>query len=72
VHVSLSELETIIIALIALFIGMAVRAAVPWLRRIDLPDAVVGGLLMALLALVLRQAAGWEFTFGSHLRDLLC
>ena len=70
-HVSLSELETIIIALIALFIGMAVRAAVPWLRRIDLPDAVVGGLLMALLALVLRLAAGWEFTFGSHLRVLL-
>jgi ESS family glutamate:Na+ symporter len=71
VQVSLSELETIIIALIALFIGMAVRAALPWLRRIDLPDAVVGGLLMALLALVARLAFGWEFTFGSHLRDLL-
>jgi ESS family glutamate:Na+ symporter len=71
VQVSLSELETIIIALVALFIGKGVRAAVPWLQRIDLPDAVVGGLLMALLALVARLAAGWEFTFGSHLRDLL-
>ena len=70
-QVSLSELETIIIALIALFIGKGVRAALPWLRRIDLPDAVVGGLLMALLALVARLVLGWELTFGSHLRDLL-
>jgi ESS family glutamate:Na+ symporter len=48
-----------------------VRASLPWLARIDLPDAVVGGLLAALLALLARTAFGIEFTFGSHLRDLL-
>jgi len=71
VQVNLSELETLIFALIALFIGKAVRAGLPWLKRIDLPDAVVGGLLTALLALVVRLAFGIEFTFGGHLRDLL-
>ena len=71
VQVDLSELETLIIALIALFIGKSVRAGLPWLKRIDLPDAVVGGLLMALLALIARLAFGIEFTFGNHLRDLL-
>lgn len=71
VHVTFSELETLMIALVALFIGKGIRASLPWLQRIDLPDAVVGGLLTAVLALIARTAFGIEFTFGSHLRDLL-
>ena len=71
VQVTFSEIETLIIALIVLFIGNGVRASLPWLQRIDLPDAVVGGLLAAILALVARTAFGIEFTFGSQLRDLL-
>jgi ESS family glutamate:Na+ symporter len=71
VQVSLSEIETLIVALIVLFIGKGVRASLPWLQRIDLPDAVVGGLLAAVLALVAKTAFGIEFTFGSQLRDLL-
>ena len=69
--IQLSELETIILALVALFLGRLVRAGVPWLKRIDLPDAVVGGLLLALLALFARLAFGVEVAFGSHLRDIL-
>jgi len=71
VQVTFSEIETLIIALIVLFIGKGVRASLPLLQRIDLPDAVVGGLLAAILALVARTAFGIEFTFGSQLRDLL-
>jgi glutamate:Na+ symporter, ESS family len=71
VKFELSEIETVILALIALFIGRAVRAGVPWLQRIDLPDAVIGGLLMALLALIARLALGVEFAYGNHLRDVL-
>ena len=66
-----SEIETLIIALIVLFIGKGVRAGLPWLQRIDLPDAVIGGLLAAVLALVARTAFGIEFTFARHLHDLL-
>ena len=71
VQVTFSEIETLIIALIVLFIGKGVRASLPWLQRIDLPDAVVGGLLAAILALVARTAFGIEFTFASRLHDLL-
>ena len=71
VQVTFSEIETLIIALIVLFIGKSVRASLPWLQRIDLPDAVVGGLLAAILALVARTAFGIEFTFASRLHDLL-
>ena len=71
VQVNFSEIETLIIALIVLFIGKAVRASLPWLQRIDLPDAIVGGLLAAVMALVARTAFGIEFTFANHLRDLL-
>ena len=71
VQVTFSEIETLIIALIVLFIGKGVRASLPLLQRIDLPDAVVGGLLAAILALVARMAFGIEFTFPSQLRDLL-
>jgi len=71
VQVNFSEIETLIAALIVLFIGKGIRASLPWLQRIDLPDAVVGGLLAAILALVAKTAFGIEFTFGSQLRDLL-
>jgi ESS family glutamate:Na+ symporter len=70
-RVTFSEIETLIIALIVLFIGKAVRASLPWLKRIDLPDAVVGGLLAAILALVARTEFGIEFTFAGRLHDLL-
>lgn len=71
VQITFSEIETLILALVALFIGKGVRASLPWLKRIDLPDAVVGGLLAAVLALIARTAFDIEFTFGSDLRDLL-
>jgi ESS family glutamate:Na+ symporter len=71
VQVTFSEIETLIIALVVLFIGKGVRAGLPWLQRIDLPDAVVGGLLAAILALAAKKAFGIEFIFASQLRDLL-
>jgi glutamate:Na+ symporter, ESS family len=70
-QIDLGELETLIVALVVLFAGKAIRAGLPWLRRIDLPDAVVGGLVAALLALIARLAFNVEFRFGNHLRDLL-
>ena len=70
-QVNFSEIETLILALIVLFIGKGVRASLPWLQRIDLPDAVVGGLLAAILALVARTAFGIELTFANQLHDLL-
>lgn len=70
-QVNLSDLETLLVALIALFVGKGIRGALPWLRQIDLPEAVVGGLAAALLMLLTRPLFGIELRFGNHLRDLL-
>ena len=69
--VELSELATLIVALVTLFIGKGVRAGVPWLKRISLPDAVVGGLLVALLVLILHIALAVDLRFDKAMRDLL-
>ena len=69
--VELSALATLILALVTLFIGKGVRAGVPWLKRIALPDAVVGGLLVALLILILHVALAVDLRFDKAVRDLL-
>ena len=69
--IEVSELATLIVALMALFIGKGIRAGLPWLKRIDLPDPVVGGLLVALMVLTLHVSGSLEFVFGKALRDLL-
>jgi len=69
--IELSELATLIVALVTLFIGKGVRAGLPWLKRIALPDAVVGGLLVALLVLILHMALAVDIRFGKAMRDLL-
>ncbi|MGX5800706.1 sodium/glutamate symporter [Bradyrhizobium sp. Arg314] len=68
---SFNELQTLVVALVALIVGKALRAKLPPLQRIDLPDAVVGGLVAAVSVLAIRFAFGVELTFGNHLRDLL-
>jgi len=69
--VELSELATLIVALVTLFIGRGVRAGIPGLKRIALPDAVVGGLLVALLILILHLAWAVDLRFDKTMRDLL-
>ena len=69
--VELSALATLILALVTLFIGKGVRAGIPWLKRIALPDAVVGGLLVALLILVLHVVSAVDLRFDKAIRDLL-
>ena len=51
----LGELATLLVGLVALFIGGRLRQAVPLLGRIDMPNAVVGALVV--LALVLCRAS---------------
>ena len=41
-RIELGELQTLIIAIIALFIGGWVRQSIPMLSKLDMPNAVVG------------------------------
>lgn len=69
--IALSEPATLLAAIVVMLLAGAWRARSPTLQRLDLPDAVVGGLAAALLLWALRQAAGLELQPGRGLRDLM-
>jgi len=65
------ETTTVIIGLLALVAGMAVYGRSRWLRRLNIPAAVVGGLAVSTGTLALYAATGTEVKFADGLRDLL-
>ncbi len=67
----LDELTTLMIGIVALFAGKAIRQSVPLLRRIDMPNAVVGALVVSLLVLLGQLAFGIDVAFGARTRDAL-
>jgi ESS family glutamate:Na+ symporter len=71
VRYELGELSTLLIGIVALFAGKAIREAVPALRKIDMPNAVVGAMIVALLVLAGQLLLGADVAFGSRLRDAL-
>lgn len=67
----LGELATVLIGLIALFVGRFVRQSVPLLARLDMPNAVVGAMIVAVIILVLQLTAHIDIAFGQRTRDAL-
>jgi glutamate:Na+ symporter, ESS family len=67
----LDELSTLIVGVIALFTGGYIRKTIPFLRRIDMPNAVVGAMVVALIVLFLHVLFGLDVIFGSRLKDAL-
>ena len=50
--ITLGELETLIVGILALFAGGWLRRSVPFLGRIDMPNAVIGAAIVAVLVLI--------------------
>lgn len=71
VRYELDELTTLLIGIVALFVGKGIRRAVPLLQRIDMPNAVVGALVVSLLVLLGQLALGVDVAFGARTRDAL-
>jgi ESS family glutamate:Na+ symporter len=69
--IELGELSTLIVGVAALLLGRYIRRSIPFLKRIDVPDAVVGASIVAVLCLLAEVLAGIKITFGSELRDIL-
>ena len=69
--IALSELHTVMAALLALAVGHVVCRRVGFLQRLNVPAPVVGGVLASLAIAALRAWGGTEVTFGTALRDLL-
>ena len=70
-NLELDELSTLIVGIIALEVGARVRQSVPFLRKIDMPNAVVGAMIVAVLVLLGQLFTDLNVTFGSRLRDAL-
>jgi ESS family glutamate:Na+ symporter len=66
-----NALQTIALAVVMYFIGMAIRRRVPFLTRFCISAPVVGGLLFALLATVLRLNGIIGFEFDESLQRAL-
>lgn len=66
-----SDVTTLIIGLVALFIGTRIRESIPAMRRIDMPNAVVGAMIVCALVLVSELWWNISVSFATDLRDLL-
>lgn len=69
--IELGELPTLIVGIGALLLGRFIRRSAPVLKRIDVPDAVVGATIVAVLCLLAESLGGVRITFGGHVRDIL-
>lgn len=70
-QIQFPDFMAVTIGLVAYLIGEAINGRVALLRRLNIPDAVTGGLLAALFFLLLRDAGLVEVGFDTHTRDLL-
>jgi len=66
-----SNLNTLLVGLVALGIGNGLMRRVPALRRIDIPAAVIGGVLMSGVTALVYAVRGVEIAFATELRDVL-
>lgn len=67
----LDELSTLLVGVIALFVGRWIRQSVPFLRKIDMPNAVVGAMVVAVLILLMQVFLHFDVAFGSRTKDAL-
>jgi ESS family glutamate:Na+ symporter len=70
-RIELGELQTLIIAIIALFVGKWVRRSIPMLSKVDIPNAVIGAAVVASLVLIGQLFFDIDVTFGSQTKDIL-
>ncbi|MCX7302236.1 MAG: hypothetical protein NTX73_17995 [Rhodobacterales bacterium] len=69
--INLGEIETLIVGILALFAGGWLRRSVPFLGRIDMPNAVIGAAIVAVLVLIGEVWFNIAVRFGSQTRDAL-
>ncbi|GLS29151.1 glutamate:Na+ symporter, ESS family [Mesorhizobium albiziae] len=71
VQIELSELETLIVGLIALLAGTSLRRRVQLLKRVAVPNAVVGAAIVAIIVLILSSFFKIDTAFATRLRDVM-
>ncbi|MER2471580.1 sodium/glutamate symporter [Photorhabdus laumondii] len=62
---------TLVASALVLLLGRKLVQSVPFLEKYTIPEPVAGGLLVALILLVVKQTTGWEINFDLSLKDPL-
>ncbi|WP_445495863.1 sodium/glutamate symporter [Photorhabdus sp. SF281] len=62
---------TLVASALVLLLGRKLVQSVPFLEKYTIPEPVAGGLLVALILLVVKQTIGWEISFDLSLKDPL-
>lgn len=70
-EIQFPDFMAVTIGLVTYLLGEAINDRVPLLRRFSIPDAVTGGLLVALLFFALHETGVATVSFDTHARDLL-
>ncbi|MEM9254149.1 MAG: sodium/glutamate symporter [Pseudomonadota bacterium] len=63
--------ETIVIAIVVLFLGQALNRRINVLREYNIPEPVTGGVLASLAFSMVFWASGTEFSFDLQARDFM-
>ena len=66
-----SEIWTLILAVLAIRLGILTHRVLPRLREWNIPPAITGGLLIATLVTAAREAFGIEILFADGIRQTL-
>ena len=61
--------ETVVIAIIAVYLGRFVNARVAFLRTYQIPDSITGGIVASILFGLIYGVTGVEFDFNIPVRD---
>jgi ESS family glutamate:Na+ symporter len=69
--VSLSNLQTLAVGLLALAVANVIARGIPLLSRVNVPVPVIGGVLVAVAAAVLHRFAGMSVHFAGDLTSFL-
>src|SRR4029453_2996740 len=67
----LSDLETLAVGLFALVVATAIVRRVPLLARLNVPAAVIGGVLAAIVVALLHRYADTSIEFATRLTNFL-
>ncbi|CDH33969.1 sodium/glutamate symporter [Xenorhabdus bovienii] len=62
---------TLVAATLVLLLGRKLVQSVPFLEKYTIPEPVAGGLLIAVVLLVIQQSIGWEVGFDLSLQEPL-
>ncbi|MCW8327710.1 sodium/glutamate symporter [Photobacterium sp. SDRW27] len=68
--IQINELESLLIAIIVLFLGYFINSKVKVLRKYNIPEPIVGGLIVAVIITILHQQ-GIDVTFKLSIKDTL-